>query len=78
MRYHVSMIALGGPKLKLRSSPESVCTWAVSMIALGGPKLKHGIELSWRDTGGVSMIALGGPKLKLYNSCSAGCDYKFQ
>ena len=61
-----SMIALGGPKLKLLSA--GVFTqraWKVSMIALGGPKLKPLIALMSRSTLSVSMIALGGPKLKL-------------
>ena len=34
------MIALGGPKLKLRIRGVPLGTDSVSMIALGGPKLK--------------------------------------
>ena len=34
------MIALGGPKLKLKSVADKARAEWVSMIALGGPKLK--------------------------------------
>jgi len=40
MRASVSMIALGGPKLKLPGEKSKKCLHSVSMIALGGPKLK--------------------------------------
>ena len=36
----VSMIALGGPKLKLTKPERLTAGSSVSMIALGGPKLK--------------------------------------
>ena len=36
----VSMIALGGPKLKLSVAMPMISRISVSMIALGGPKLK--------------------------------------
>ena len=62
----VSMIALGGPKLKLSTGGRLIIVLvAVSMIALGGPKLKQMSRGISRLIGLVSMIALGGPKLKL-------------
>ena len=46
----VSMIALGGPKLKLLRKDEARTAHAVvSMIALGGPKLKPGVSSVGRD-----------------------------
>ena len=39
-RFPVSMIALGGPKLKLDDGGTVPVGGYVSMIALGGPKLK--------------------------------------
>ena len=38
--FYVSMIALGGPKLKRKDYPNLKTAAEVSMIALGGPKLK--------------------------------------
>ena len=38
--FQVSMIALGGPKLKLSKVHYTGKLYIVSMIALGGPKLK--------------------------------------
>ena len=62
----VSMIALGGPKLKPTGLLKRVTLSGVSMIALGGPKLKlHLGQLYNPALLQVSMIALGGPKLKL-------------
>ena len=60
----VSMIALGGPKLKHYLSKSDASDTYVSMIALGGPKLKHIVGKGYADFWQVSMIALGGPKLK--------------
>ena len=58
------MIALGGPKLKLKGEVHANRPPAVSMIALGGPKLKPINRHPLPYRGKVSMIALGGPKLK--------------
>ena len=60
----VSMIALGGPKLKPAAPKGQSGRWRVSMIALGGPKLKRCIACQECAADCVSMIALGGPKLK--------------
>ena len=60
------MIALGGPKLKLKVLPLGLVEPKVSMIALGGPKLKPMDNINDSAFSRlVSMIALGGPKLKL-------------
>ena len=61
----VSMIALGGPKLKLQRVHPRSGHDRVSMIALGGPKLKLSMRPCSIACHVVSMIALGGPKLKL-------------
>ena len=62
------MIALGGPKLKLRPGADNPPRIPVSMIALGGPKLKLRLDTLDAVHLEVSMIALGGPKLKLFDS----------
>ena len=61
----VSMIALGGPTLKLADYETSGLRDGVSMIALGGPTLKPGLSAADYPDESVSMIALGGPTLKL-------------
>ena len=65
LSFEVSMIALGGPTLKLRNSGGCRITGEVSMIALGGPTLKPVTPEFMRLHNPVSMIALGGPTLKL-------------